>query len=56
MLFKKEIHSIIMICVLGLILPLGFDLKSSAAISFGFGSVFSLLRLNTRFINNYQSK
>ncbi len=52
MLFKKEIHSIIMICILGLIIPLGFDLKASAAISIGFGSVFSLLRLNARLVKN----
>ncbi len=52
MILKKGIHSMILVGVLGLLLPLGFDLKPSLGISVGFAFVFSLLKLNTRLVQN----
>lgn len=53
MLKKRVVHLLILIGVLGLVLPMGFNLKSSAVISLGFGSAFSLIRLNARLAKSY---
>jgi hypothetical protein len=53
MLKKRGFHLLIMAGVLVLVLPMGFDLKSSAVISLGFGSAFSLIRLNAKLVKSY---
>lgn len=50
MLNKRSFHILIIGGILALVLPMGFDLKTSVVISVGFGSVFSLLRLNARLL------
>ncbi len=52
MLLKRVIHLLIPAGILALALPIGFDLESSAIISLGFGSAFSLIRLNVKLIKD----
>ena len=54
MLMSRKLHLIILIGILGLILPMGFDLGVSSVVSIGFASVFSLLRVNAKLVKNYK--
>ncbi len=53
MLKRRFVPMVILMGILGIVLPMGFDLGSSALISFGFGTAFSLLRWNAKLVKNY---